>query len=136
MKKRFLVVDDQFLIRCFIKDFLNHFDLGCVEAENGHEAIEKWEKEEFLGILMDIEMPVMDGLRATTIIREREIEENRTYTPIYAISGCSFQAPEKKCKEAGMDGFLAKPMGIDKLLEIVMPLVRPDESSNSKDEVD
>ncbi|MFH1216286.1 MAG: response regulator [Pseudomonadota bacterium] len=124
MKKRFLIVDDQSMIRCFLKDLFLHFDLGCEEAKNGREAVEKWEQEEFLAILMDIEMPVMDGLQAASIIRTREQSENRPYTPIYAISGCTFADPEKKCKMAGMDGFIAKPVAINELLEIVKPLTR------------
>ncbi|OKY75235.1 MAG: hypothetical protein BM485_09675 [Desulfobulbaceae bacterium DB1] len=122
MKKRFLIVDDQSIVRGFLKDLFLHFDLRCEEARNGREAIEKWEHEEFLAILMDIEMPVMDGLQAAGIIRAREKVENRAYTPIYAVSGCTFDDPEQRCKMAGMDGFIAKPVAINELLEIVKPL--------------
>ncbi|MFZ5765502.1 MAG: response regulator [Thermodesulfobacteriota bacterium] len=122
MKKRFLVVDDQSMIRCFLKDLFRHFDLDCEEARNGREAIEKWEQEKYTAILMDIEMPVMDGLEAAAIIRAREKSEQRGYTPIYAISGCTFADPHQKCRLAGMDGFIAKPVMINELLDIIMPL--------------
>jgi len=122
MPKRFLIVDDQYLIRSFLKDLLRYYDLDCEEAVNGKDAIEKWENEEFNAILMDIEMPEMDGLQATRIIRQREKEDERSYTPIFAISGCTLIDPEEHCKRAGMDGFIAKPVVINKLLECVMPL--------------
>lgn len=124
MPKRFLIVDDQYLIRSFLKDLFRYYDLDCEEAVNGKDAIEKWENEDFNAILMDIEMPEMDGLQATRIIRQREKENERSYTPIFAISGCTLINPEECCKRAGMDGFIAKPVVINKLLECVMPLAQ------------
>lgn len=124
MPKRFLIVDDQYLVRSFLKDLFRYYDLDCEEAVNGKDAIEKWENEDFNAILMDIEMPEMDGLQATRIIRQREKENERSYTPIFAISGCSLINPEEYCKRAGMDGFIAKPVVINKLLECIMPLAQ------------
>lgn len=122
MPKRFLIVDDQILIRSFLKDLLKYYDLECEEAINGKDAIDKWEKEDFNAILMDIEMPEMDGLQATRIIRQKEKERDRSYTPIFAISGCTISDPEKYCKQVGLDGFIAKPVVINELLEYVIPL--------------
>jgi two-component system sensor histidine kinase/response regulator len=124
MQKRFLIVDDHYLVRSFLKDLLRYYDLDCEEAENGKDAIEKWEHEDFNAIIMDIEMPEMDGLQATRIIRRREKEVERSYTPIFAISGCFLINPEEHCKRAGMDGYIAKPVIINKLLEYVMPLAQ------------
>ena len=125
MKKRFLIVDDQSMIRGFIKDLFLYFELSCDEAKNGKEAVEKWAHENFLAILMDIEMPVMDGLQAARIIRTREKKEGRPHTPIYAVSGCSaFSNPKETCRKAGMDGFIPKPVTINQLLEVVMPLTQ------------
>ncbi|MCJ7599928.1 MAG: response regulator [Desulfobulbaceae bacterium] len=124
MQKRFLIVDDHYLVRSFLKDLLRYYDLDCEEAVNGKDAIEKWEHEDFNAILMDIEMPEMDGLQATRIIRQREKEVERAYTPIFAISGSVSVDPEEHCKRAGMDGYIAKPVIINKLLEYVMPLAQ------------
>lgn len=110
------------MIRSFLKDLFQLYDLQFEEASNGQEAIAKWEKEDFKAILMDIEMPVMDGLVATRIIRQREKEEDRPYTPIYAISGVATADPEGECSAVGMDGFIAKPVVINKLLEVIIPL--------------
>jgi CheY-like chemotaxis protein len=124
MPKRFLIVDDQSTIRSFLRDLFRHYDLDCEEATNGMEAVEKWEREDFNAILMDIEMPEMDGLQATRIIRQKEKEVERSYTPIFAITGSSYANPESFYKKAGMDGYIAKPVVINKLLECVMPLAQ------------
>ncbi|MBI5558829.1 MAG: response regulator [Deltaproteobacteria bacterium] len=121
-KKRFLVVDDENLIRFFLKEFFHIHDLHVEEAINGREAIEKWEQYEFAAILMDIKMPEVDGLEATRIIRRREKDEGRGYTPIFGISGCTYQDFEGQCDQVGMDGFIAKPVDFDRLAEVILPL--------------
>ncbi len=123
-QKRFLVVDDQFLIRDFLKEFFLRFDMQAVEACNGREAVDRWEEEDFNAILMDVQMPELDGLQATRIIRQREEKENRPRTPIFALSGYVSDDPEKDCRNAGMDGFIAKPVSINTLLETVIPLAK------------
>ncbi|MFH1216285.1 MAG: response regulator [Pseudomonadota bacterium] len=121
-KKKFLVVDDENLIRFYLKEFFKVHDLLVDEATNGREAIEKWERDEYAGILMDIKMPEIDGFEATRIIRQREKEKGRQYTPIFAVSGCSFRDFETQCKDSGMDGCIAKPVDFEKLVEIILPL--------------
>jgi CheY-like chemotaxis protein len=124
MPKRLLIVDDQSMIRSLLKDIFRNYDLDCEEAENGMEAIAKWENEDFNAILMDIEMPEMDGLQATRIIRQKEKDDERSHTPIVAISGNTFMDSEMHYKDAGMDGYIAKPFAINKLLECVMQLTQ------------
>lgn len=121
-KKRFLVVDDEKLIRFFLKEFFNIHELPVEEAVNGKEAIEKWEQQDFAAILMDIKMPEIDGLEATRIIRRREKDEGRTHTPIFAISGCTFKDFQVQCDDVGMDGFIPKPVNFDHLIEMILPL--------------
>jgi len=121
-KKRFLVVDDEKLIRFFLKEFFNIHELPVEEAVNGKEAIEKWERHDFAAILMDIKMPEIDGLEATRIIRRREKDEGRAYTPIFAISGCTYKDFQVQCGNVGMDGFIPKPVDFDRLIEMVLPL--------------
>jgi CheY-like chemotaxis protein len=120
--KRFLIVDDQVIIRDFLKDLFLLYDLKFEEASNGLEAIAKWEHEDFNAILMDIEMPKMDGLQATRIIRRREQEEQRDHTPIFAISGYISNDPNRECSMAGVDGFIAKPVEVQKVLDCILPL--------------
>ncbi|MFZ5765503.1 MAG: response regulator [Thermodesulfobacteriota bacterium] len=120
--KRFLVVDDENLIRFYLKEFFKVHDLPVDEAVNGREAVERWEEQEYAGILMDIKMPEIDGFEATRIIRRREREEGRRHTPIFAVSGCTFRDFVKQCDEAGMDGCIAKPVDYDKLVQLILPL--------------
>lgn len=122
-KVKILIVDDANLISGFLKSLLNLYDLDAEIATNGQEAIDAWEKEDFRAILMDLEMPVMGGLEASRIIRQREKKERRTYTPIFAVSGTIMSTPQLRCLEAGMDGFIAKPVTIDSVLAVILPLV-------------
>ena len=122
MIKRFLVADDENLIRFFLKEFFHIHDMQVEESINGREAIEKWEKNDFVAILMDIKMPEMDGLEATRIIRQREKAEGRQHTPIFAISGCTYKDFVEQCDQVGMDGFIPKPVDFENLMKIIMPL--------------
>jgi CheY-like chemotaxis protein len=121
-KKRFLVVDDEKLVRFFLKEFFNIHELPIEEAVNGKEAIKKWEQQDFAAILMDIKMPEIDGLEATRIIRRREKDEGRAYTPIFAVSGCTHKDFKVQCDNVGMDGFIPKPVDFDHLIKIILPL--------------
>jgi CheY-like chemotaxis protein len=121
-KKQFLVVDDEKLNCFFLKEFFNIHELPVEMAVNGKEAIEKWEQQDFAAILMDIKMPEIDGLEATRIIRRREKDEGRAYTPIFAVSGCTHKDFKVQCAKVGMDGFIRKPVNYVHLIEIILPL--------------
>lgn len=73
---------------------------------------------------MDLDMPVMGGLEAARTIRQLERKENRKRTLIVAISGTTMQNPHLECSEAGMDDFIAKPLTVSTMLEIILPLVK------------
>ena len=78
-------------------------------ANNGHEAVELSGKEEFNLILMDLEMPELDGLQATRQIRDREIDTG-THIPIIAMTAHAMASDEQRCLDAGMDAYIAKPI--------------------------
>ena len=121
---KILIVDDDDLIRTYM---LRLFELYEIEAEcvaNGQEAVEIMDKKDFTAVLMDLEMPIMGGFESSRIIRLREKEKKRTHTPIYAVSGTTTYNIQSKCSTAGMDGFIAKPIVVNKLLEVILPLVR------------
>jgi CheY-like chemotaxis protein/anti-sigma regulatory factor (Ser/Thr protein kinase) len=84
--------------------------LGCVVdvAANGKEAIEMCEQTEYRMILMDVQMPEMDGLVATREIRRRE-QDAGGHIPIIALTATAFAEDKKACEDAGMDSFLSKP---------------------------
>ena len=87
-------------------------------AESGHEAIEWVERKRFDLILMDLQMPDMDGLEATALIREREKKAGRR-TPIVALTAHTMKGDRERCLEAGMDNYINKPIDAAKFLEIV-----------------
>jgi len=80
-----------------------------VIAENGRKALEALEKETFDLILMDLQMPDMNGLEATAIIRERE-KETGAHIPIIAMTAHAMKGDEERCLEVGMDGYVSKPV--------------------------
>jgi signal transduction histidine kinase/DNA-binding response OmpR family regulator/HPt (histidine-containing phosphotransfer) domain-containing protein len=88
-------------------------------AENGQVALRAWEEEPFDLILMDVQMPVMDGLEATRLIRQREMEGGRPRVPIVALTAHNLQGDRERIMAMGMDDFLSKPFQPQDLLSLV-----------------
>jgi CheY-like chemotaxis protein len=91
--------------------------MGCKVrvADNGAEAVRAWSEAAFDIVLMDLQMPVMDGITATR--RIRELEAGRSPTPIVALTANAMTGQLERCMEAGMNGFLTKPIEIARLHE-------------------
>ena len=87
-------------------------------ANNGKDALEALAAETFEIILMDVQMPVMDGFQATAAIREREKGTGR-HIPIVAMTGYAMKDDRRRCLAAGMDGYISKPIRSQELFEIV-----------------
>lgn len=83
-------------------------------AENGKEAVELWRRQSFDLIIMDVQMPEMDGLHATRIIRAEE-EATGNHIPIIAMTAHALAGDREKCLESGMDGYTSKPLRIQEL---------------------
>ena len=90
-------------------------------ANNGLEGVELFKKNPFDLILMDIMMPVMDGIEATKVIREIEKRENK-YTPIIAFTANTLNNDYHTCKSNGMDHLLEKPFSVSKFTQILEEL--------------
>jgi len=78
-------------------------------VHNGREALERLEQESFDLVLMDVQMPEMDGLEAARAIRERE-RRTGGHVPIVAMTAHAMQGDRERCLEAGMDGYVSKPV--------------------------
>jgi CheY-like chemotaxis protein len=91
--------------------------LGCQVdvANNGQEAIAAFERCTYDLILMDVQMPEMDGLEATHNIRQREAQNNRPHTTIVALTAHALDSDREQYLAAGMDGYLSKPFTVDQL---------------------
>jgi signal transduction histidine kinase/CheY-like chemotaxis protein len=115
---KILIVEDVAMNMLLIKFLLTKLipDVTIVEAENGIEAIAKWKDELPDLILMDMQMPEMDGIDATKEIRKLE-KNSEKQTPIIALTAGALQEEREKCLSAGMNDFLTKPIEQEKLLE-------------------
>jgi CheY-like chemotaxis protein len=92
-----------------------------VEAENGVEAIEKWKSHSPDLILMDVQMPEMDGIEATIYIRNHEKMNNMQISvPVIALTAGALEDERMKCLTAGMDDFITKPINQDKLFQTLV----------------
>ncbi len=108
---KILLAEDNSINQAYAVRILTKNGHSVVVANNGAEAIEHWEREPFDLVLMDLQMPEVDGFQATAAIREREADSDR-HTPIIAITA---HAERDKCLSSGMDGYVAKPIQTDKL---------------------
>jgi len=104
----FLVVDDNHVNRVVAEDTLHELGHTCDLACDGREAVEKALSRKYDAILMDCQMPGMNGYQATHEIRAREQSLGR-HTPIIALTAHAFQGERDKARAAGMDDFLTKP---------------------------
>jgi PAS domain S-box-containing protein len=110
-----LLVEDNIINRMVAVNSLNYFKCMVTEATNGIEAIEILKNTKFDIILMDVQMPEMDGIEATLKIRN----ELQIQTPIIALTANAFKSEVEKCKNAGMDDYITKPFEEFNLVETI-----------------
>lgn len=113
MSKRILLVEDQADNRKIIRDMLRATDYEITEAENGEEALAAIAKQSPDLILMDIQLPVMDGYAAT---RQIKADPALRSIPIIAVTSYALSGEEKKAREAGCDDYVPKPFSPRQLL--------------------
>jgi len=101
---------------------LKPFNYEVVVAENGLEAIEFFKKHKPDIVLMDVQMPVMDGFQATMGIRKFERDNKLKHTKIVALTANAVGAEREKCFDAGMDDFIAKPFKINDIKSVLINL--------------
>ncbi len=111
---KILIVDDYTVNRRIVKGMMKKLGVEVDEAEDGSAALEMVKENNYSAIFMDVHMPGMGGLEATRKIRENEDESKRD-VPIIAITASVLDRDIEECKQAGMDGFIAKPFTYDEL---------------------
>ncbi len=112
---RILLVEDNEMNRAVACNTLKLFNAEVTEAENGCEAVEILEKESYDIILMDIQMPGMDGIEATKIIRNKL----KIQTPIIALSADAFKTKIEACMAIGMNDYITKPFEDQELFRVI-----------------
>lgn len=121
LNKRVLLVEDMLLNQQVASEFLRNAKLRVIVCNNGKEALDLLEHTTFDVVLMDIQMPVMDGLEATRLIRE---QPRFATLPIIAMSAGVTLDEREKCQRVGMTDFIAKPINplqmLEKLNELLM----------------
>jgi len=105
-----LLVDDHPINQMLATKILERAGHQVIVANNGLDAIAQWRERRPDVILMDVQMPVMDGLEATRQIRSAEAGEGRRPTPIIAMTANAFAEDRQACLEVGMDAYLVKPV--------------------------
>jgi two-component system, cell cycle response regulator DivK len=116
MTKRILVVEDQEDLRGVLRDLLSGSGYGVVEAADGQDGINKAKSERPDLILMDIQLPVLDGYEAT---RQIKADPSLANTPIIAVSSFAMKGDEEKARGAGCDHYVTKPYSPLQLLRTI-----------------
>jgi len=120
MTERILVVDDQEDLRCILRDLLTSSGYEILEAADGQVGVDKAKAEKPDLILMDIQMPVMDGYDAT---RQIKADPDLKPIPIVAVSSFAMKGDEEKARAAGCDHYITKPYSPMQLLKTVRCLL-------------
>ncbi|WP_339705704.1 response regulator [Algoriphagus aquimarinus] len=120
--KKILVGEDSSVIINLTKSILSFENYQMKAAKNGKQVLEMLEKEEFDLILMDLNMPVLDGATCTKMIREMA-DPIKSKLPIIAISGNMNNYTMDEFRKLGFDDFIQKPLNYDKLLATVKKIL-------------
>jgi signal transduction histidine kinase/AmiR/NasT family two-component response regulator len=118
-----LAAEDNEMNQLVLKTLLGQVGIEPVMVRTGREAVEAWATDVWDLILMDVQMPEMDGPSATAVIRSREATLGRARTPIVALTANAMDHHMREYREAGMDGFVAKPIEAVRLFAAIQDAV-------------
>jgi CheY-like chemotaxis protein len=115
---RVLLVEDNAVNQMVARSLLERRGFDVVVAANGREGVDAFQRGRFDLVLMDIQMPEMDGFEALAAIRAAE-EPTGRHTPVVALTAHALEEDRERCLAAGMDDYLSKPIEAAKLYEII-----------------
>ncbi|MCW8933884.1 MAG: response regulator [Gammaproteobacteria bacterium] len=127
LKGKVLLVEDIIINQKVALGLMGGFDLQIDVANNGKEALNKFSNNTYDLILMDCQMPIMDGFEAT-----RKIRETNQQIPIIAVTANALSTDRDKCEQAGMSDYLAKPFNRQQLIDILSRWLKPSTENNLK----
>lgn len=126
---RVLAAEDNRVNQLVLKTLLHQLGVDLRVVDDGVEAVEAWEHDVWDLILMDVQMPRMDGPTATRRLREREIETGRPRTPVIALTANVMSYQVAEYMKAGMDACVAKPLQLTELLDAMRAALQPGDES-------
>jgi len=112
---KILVAEDTPFNQKFVARLFERWHLNSVIVENGREAVDILLEQPFDMVLMDVQMPEMDGFEATRLIRQREAEHHQPPIPIIAMTAYAMKGDMERCLASGMDGYVSKPISAERL---------------------
>lgn len=113
-----LVAEDDLTLRQLVALLLSTRDIPCEVVEDGQNAVDAWESGDYDLIFMDVQMPEMDGVEATRIIREKERNKGG-HVAIVALTAHAGREDRETCRAAGMDDYLTKPIDFERFYSLV-----------------
>jgi signal transduction histidine kinase/CheY-like chemotaxis protein len=119
-----LLVDDNLSTRHLIESMLDKRHYAVVSCANGREALQALEIAPYDVVLMDLNMPEMDGWSALRVIRRLETERNTRRTPVIALGMASFEVERQRCLDAGFDQHLSKPLRKSRLIDSIAHVIQ------------
>ena len=123
-KPRILIAEDDPTIRLILGKMLQMAKFEIEFAENGQKAVEMRQNGIYDLILMDVQMPLLNGFEATSSIREKE-RTNGGHIPIIAMTAHALKEDEERCLGAGMDAYVSKPIDFKKTLQVIWETLFP-----------
>ncbi|VVQ31544.1 Sensor histidine kinase RcsC [Pseudomonas fluorescens] len=116
---RILVAEDNSISTKVIRGMLGKLNLQPDTASNGEEALQAMKAQRYDLVLMDCEMPILDGFSATQQLRAWEVGNQRTRTPVVALTAHILAEHKERARQAGMDGHMAKPVELSQLRDLI-----------------
>ena len=113
-----LVAEDDSTMRQLISTLLTRRNIPCSLVADGRSAVEAWENGDYQVILMDVQMPDLDGLEATRIIRQKE-QDRGGHVAIIAMTAHAMAKDRNQCLQSGMDDYISKPIVFNELLSLI-----------------
>lgn len=121
--KRLLVADDNPPSRDLMKTILAAAGASVDEASDGREAVDACVRAHYDAVLMDVQMPLLDGMEATRLIREHAAATREPYTVIIAVTAHAMVEHRQRCLDAGMDAVVTKPIDPFRVIDEVRSLL-------------
>jgi PAS domain S-box-containing protein len=126
---RLLLAEDDPVIRQVLGLMFKRSNYDLDFAEDGQKVIEMWEKGGYDLVLMDVQMPRLNGFEAASVIREKE-RERGGHTPIVAMTAHALKEDEERCRAAGMDAYISKPIDFKKSLLLIEEIIKKKTGQN------